>query len=695
MTAHKRFTAWLAGPKSDFVLLLVALVLVNLAAARFFVRFDLTAQGSYSLSPASRELVASLEEPLSVRVYFTKDLPAPYNTVERYVRDLLTEYRGAGRRRFTFEFLDMEDPENRQQAQAYGLKNVQVQEVKDTEVGLKSAWMGLVLLYGDSVEVLDSLITTEGLEYRLTTTMGRMIAMNDILAGLDGSLELTLYASSALNRFNIAGYKDLRNAVSQAADKVNRKNRNRIHVTVLDPSSAEVEALATRYGLQKLNWNAGPDGTPAGAGVVGLTLSHGERFVQLPVEVTRGLFGGFSVAGLDTLEESISGSMKTLLEKTTEIAYLTGHGERSLDDGYTGSPNLRTLLADRYTLTPVEKAADIPPHISTVMINGPRERFTEAELYALDQFVLRGGRLVLFVDTIAENLPDQQMMMYGMQPTYEPVDTGLDTLFAAWGVSLPLGMVMDKQSFVARQQDTGSVPLYYVPQLDRDGLNYRHPVAKNLAYVLFLQSGEIEAAEERGDSLPRFTPLAWSSKESWRLEEVQSLSPYTLFPPEADQMKSRTLAALLEGTFTSAFAGAVKPDTEESAGVQSAGFETSRHLARSIQPGAVFLAAGSGITTPAVLDEKANQPVALLVRNAVDQVSGNAELVPMRTKGLMLNTLDKTSPVVRTAVRAVNLYGLPVFAALAGLVVWQLRSRKRKQIREQYAHIASSKEADK
>ncbi|MGD2009476.1 MAG: Gldg family protein, partial [Desulfobacterales bacterium] len=81
-----------SGKYVKFLIYLVAVVLVNLAGITLFQRFDLTANGAYSLSEASRRAVATLSEPLTINVFFTKNLPAPYNNTERYLRDLLEEY---------------------------------------------------------------------------------------------------------------------------------------------------------------------------------------------------------------------------------------------------------------------------------------------------------------------------------------------------------------------------------------------------------------------------------------------------------------------------------------------------------------------------------------------------------------------------------------------------------------------------
>ena len=85
----KKILKWLKGPKSDFILFVIFLVLLNLVGYRAFVRFDLTAPKSYSLSKASKTVVKNLETPLSVRVFFSDGLPSTYSNVYQYVKYIL------------------------------------------------------------------------------------------------------------------------------------------------------------------------------------------------------------------------------------------------------------------------------------------------------------------------------------------------------------------------------------------------------------------------------------------------------------------------------------------------------------------------------------------------------------------------------------------------------------------------------
>ena len=60
----KKILKWLKSPKSDFILFVIFLILLNLAGHKAFLRFDLTAPKSYSLSKASKTVVKNLDAPL-------------------------------------------------------------------------------------------------------------------------------------------------------------------------------------------------------------------------------------------------------------------------------------------------------------------------------------------------------------------------------------------------------------------------------------------------------------------------------------------------------------------------------------------------------------------------------------------------------------------------------------------------------
>ncbi|MBL8994893.1 MAG: Gldg family protein, partial [Spirochaetia bacterium] len=96
------------GRYANFVLYAAIAILLNLVGVSLFksLRIDLTEGGSFSLSRISKKAVRELAEPLTIRVFFTKNLPPPHSDTERYLRDLLNEYSIAGNNKFNYEFYD-------------------------------------------------------------------------------------------------------------------------------------------------------------------------------------------------------------------------------------------------------------------------------------------------------------------------------------------------------------------------------------------------------------------------------------------------------------------------------------------------------------------------------------------------------------------------------------------------------------
>jgi hypothetical protein len=201
--------------------------------------------------------------------------------------------------------------------------------------------------------------------------------------------------------------------------------------------------------------------------------------------------------------------------------------------------------------------------------------------------------------------------------------------------------------------------------------------------VLFLQAASVDSVAASGEDGKTVIPLATSSPQSWLMADRITLDTRAMPLPEEDAMKAQQLAVLVEGRFDSAFASPPPSGTNGDADEDSP-FSPDTHLARSVQPGKLLVVGTSAITTPMVMDEEGKQPVSIFVRNAIDYLNERGEFAEMRTKGLSLEILDETTPSVRSAVRAVNLYGVPLLAVLAGLGAWRLRVRRREKIREHY-----------
>lgn len=683
MNALKKLLFWIKSPKSDFFLFVICLVLANLISSHAYIRMDITAMKSYSLSPASKELVGALDEPVSIKVFFTANLPAPYNSVERYLKDLLIEYQGAANKNFVYDFLDMENSDNKSLASSYGLYPFQIQEIKNDEVGFKNAYMGLSLQYADSIEKIDGISSTDGLEYKITTTMARMINKSAVLSGLDNKISMKLYASSELAQFGIGGFNELDSVVTETFADLNSRNQNKLQYSKEDPSRDEVEALVQKYGLQKISWT--DNNGEQQSGILGILLEYQDRFSIVSLDLVRTIFGSYAIEGLDTLAERSEEALRTLVSNPAVIAYSTGHGEKSLYDERTGAARLNNLVSDLYELQELDLSKEnIPGSVSSLVINGPKEVFSEEELYKIDQFIMRGGRVLFMLDPFEEKLPDANASYYGAQPEYIPIETGLEKLLNSYGMNVETAYVLDTNSYKDYQQGMGEIPLYYIPVLDRQNLDQSHPASRNLSHIVFLLPAPVQRVDQDEASERSYTVLARSSDESWLMKEDISLQPQLLFPPADEEKSSYPLVLNAEGFFDSAFDKEVQDETEEDTAAEKK-IDTHTHIQHSILPGKITVLGTSMQTSSSILDEAGNNPSAVFMRNIIDHLNGNENLIDMRTKGLSVNPIDKSTPGLRTAVKIINQYGLPLLVILSGLLVWRLRSLRRKRIQKRYA----------
>lgn len=680
----KKFINWLKSPSSDFALFIVFLLLLNIVSYNSFFRLDLTEPKSYSLSKPSKQVVKNLQEPLTIRVFFDKNLPTPYNSVAQYVEDLLAEYDGVANKNFSVINMDLSKEESLAMASDYGLSQIQIQEIKNNEVGFKQVYMGLVLSYGDSIETLDSITSTEGFEYKLTTKISKMISTADTLANLkqDEKINVTLYFSPVLKNMGISGCAELEEIVETSFKEVNKQNKDRLDYKVVNPSESETIEFVQKYGIQAIQYKSENQQKVA---ALGLVVEYNDDFRVIPVQIERSLFG-YVVSGLETIGESINESLQSLMSNVQSIGYVTGHGELSLQDERQAL-NFNKMVSAHYQieeLNLVEK--DIPMNMSCIVINGPKADFAEEELYKIDQFVMRGGNVMFFVDSLVEQ---------GGSPyqaaEYVPNELNIDKLLNKYGVKRNYDYVMDTNCYTTSSSEYGKMNLYWAPIMQKDQLAKKSVITQNLGYLIFLQNGSLDISGAENNSNLKSTVLVKSSPESWAQSERIMLNPIFMTPPEAGNFASQNLAVMIEGKFDSAYTE--KPEFEtsnesaETTENQTKGenqLTTENHLASAKLPGKIFVTGSSYVTTYQILDGQDTAPISMFFLNVIDYLNGNEDVCTMRTKGLGINVLTIKSPALATIAKYFNQFGLVILVAVAGLIVVRSRAKRRKQIREKY-----------
>lgn len=166
---------------TSLLLIAAVLVVLNLVGINWFFRADLTDQNVYSLSEASIEAVENLEDPVTITAYFPEDLPAPYSSNRRYLRDKLAEYRAYGGDRIQYRFVDPSgDQELEREARQKGIPPVQIQQVEEGQMQMQNVFMGVAIEYRDQTETIPVVRNRSRLEYQLTSALRK--ASTDSLA---------------------------------------------------------------------------------------------------------------------------------------------------------------------------------------------------------------------------------------------------------------------------------------------------------------------------------------------------------------------------------------------------------------------------------------------------------------------------------------------------------------------------------
>jgi ABC-type uncharacterized transport system involved in gliding motility auxiliary subunit len=719
---------------SKFMIYLVVVILLNMAGITLFFRMDMTSGKVYSLSEASRKAVSTLSEPLTVKVFFNSNLPAPYNNIERYLHDLLEEYAIAGGRYFNYRFYnvsgeeDEESGRNQELAESYGIYPVQIQNIEEDEVKFQKAYMGMALLHGDVMEAIPTITSTDGLEYRITSAIRKMNNKISALLRLKEKVSVKLVLSSSLRAvgpyMNITGLLKLPSEIENIVNRLNNKNYGKLSFVHIDPSiNPDDEKEAERLDVLKLNWDEFRDRSgntiSADRGYAGIIVEYGGRSESIDlIEVIRiPIFGTqYQLVDLAVLEESINETVEDVININEEIGYLTGHGtvKKSPAPAIFGGghgdsiASLNKLLNEEYTVKDVNlKEGSIPEGLSFLMIAGAKEEFSDYELYQIDQFLMKGKSLAIFMDAFKEVRPQagNSMMMQYQRPYYVPVDTGLEKLLNHYGLNLKKSIVLDENSYkekIHRAFGGGQRRIYYAPIIKNELINKEAEYLRNIKGLIMLRASPVSVDEQKiMEHNLKATKLFSSSERSWEMKERFNPDPVFMRPPKDEEdFRSFALAYVVEGAFPSYFADRPVPVKEEEraedgdtgkemkegeqerSGIDMSEIRSEGETIKKGKPGKIFLIGTSEILKDNVIDEDGRTPNAQFIMNVIDYLNGREDIAVMRSKTQTFNPLKEVAPGTRTAIKTTNIAGLPVLVIACGLIVWLRRSSRKRLIRK-------------
>ena len=509
---------------------------------------------------------------------------------------------------------------------------------KLTKIGSGAAGLALLLVIIGATAVI-----LKNLRFRADLTAEKLYTLSDGSKKLIGQLEedvtLKFYYSASSSEL-IQPLKAYADQVQDYLKEYELAGRGRVTLESYDPQpDSDAEEWAQRYGI--VPQNVDPRGQPI---YFGLAAVCGDR--QEVIE-------GFSPRSEATLEYDITRLITRVAWPERPVV-----GVMSALDVLGGEPNpmmmqmgqrppqgwivFRELKKD-YTVREIKTDVDkIDDDVKTLIVVHPKN-LEEKALYAIDQFVLRGGRLIACVDPFSiidllTNGRNQQMMMMGGGGPNQPGPSTLGKLFDKWGVSFDTSKVVADLS-LSTQLGVGNNRAEMNPSylsLTSKNMAKGDLLVSQLTSVMLPFSGALSG--KNTDTL-KFTPIIVSSQDNACM--IDQMSAQFGISAMQSQLNpdgvERVLAARLEGTFETAFPDGFSSGTNDTANA------TNKVASLKSGKSTVLVFADSDFLADnvCVVEQQTffgnilrllNDNLTLFA-NVVEQFAGRAELIGVRARG--------------------------------------------------------------
>ncbi len=166
--------------KYSIIVVIAIIILLNILSGWFFLRLDTTQDQRYTLSQATKNILKELEEPVTIKAYFTQKLPPQLYQGRQEFSDLLMEYASRSGGMILYEFIDPSDnSELEAEAQSNGIPPLQVQVRNKDKFEAMVCYMGALIQMGESEpEVIPQITAGMAIEYYLTSAIKKVSIVN-------------------------------------------------------------------------------------------------------------------------------------------------------------------------------------------------------------------------------------------------------------------------------------------------------------------------------------------------------------------------------------------------------------------------------------------------------------------------------------------------------------------------------------
>jgi ABC-type uncharacterized transport system involved in gliding motility auxiliary subunit len=478
---------------------------------------------------------------------------------------------------------------------------------------------------------------------RIDLTQDRLFTLSDgtkqVLASIQEPIDLRLYYTKQLDELGpyFTGHAQ---RVEELLATYRRLAHGKLRIERLDPAPfSPEEDLAVAEGLEGLPIKE--DGTLAYFGLTGRNSTDDTQAIRY-LAPERATF----------LEYDLTRMINDLAHPEKPVVAILG--DLQLMGSQFNQYQPWKVLDSMFQAFDVRflggKQNKIDDDVKVLMLAQP-QNVDPATLYAIDQFVMRGGRVLAFIDPLAEAMPAGG----GMNPMENPEGDAvkaMEPLLAAWGVSIPDGKVIGDRATAQRvtaRLRGRQIVVDYLPwlALGQESLAANDVVTGQLKRLHLNSVGSIQ---KRDGATTTIEPLVVSSPLAEQIDADQIKTdpdPAKLIADFVAAGKPFTLAARVTGPVKTAFPKGppegVKADAPQIK-------ESKQPLNLILVADADLLADATWVRSQTLLGQDVDVPIANngdFAVNALDNLSGSQGLISLRGRGLT----DRPFEVVRAMER--------------------------------------------
>ena len=353
----------------------------------------------------------------------------------------------------------------------------------------------------------------------------------------------------------------------------------------------------------------------------------------IPVQLYNGKTPLINFQELNSAEAMLEYNLAHAISKATAtakpvVAYATGNGELTDYRTYDLSEN---VLNPNYEWRPfnLQGPGIIPGFIQLLLVVKPTLAFTEIEKLKLDQYIMHGGKLLLFIDRLNAEMDSLQQKNEVI--AYDR-DLKINELLFKYGARINADLLMDLQCDFLPFDVNGNgqfelLPWNYFPVLESKS---NHIINKNLGFVSARFINSIDTTEAEGI---KKTILLSSSANARKISAPALISgKENMNAPENEKFKTAGIpvAVLLEGKFQSYFKNRLSNDLADSLKIYDQAF-----LSGNLQQNKMIVVADGDMILNSVL--KGNQPLPMGMN---PYTYGTQQEFPFANKDFLLNCMD-------------------------------------------------------